>query len=389
MARGVLHLELPGVHVAAALELGWASDAAPVIVHGRQTVIDLTELPGVRRGQPLHVARRLAPQAQFVPAGSLVNAETYRAVWDQLCAVGPVVEPTARHAGYVDVSGCLPRRGAQVYLAQVAARLEALTRQPPACGVATNKLIARHASPHGVIIPPSEALGFLHGQRLRVGGGLTRPLVETLWELGCRRWGQVAEVPEPRLHALFGVQGTVLSRWSQGIDPRPVQDKYPPPVETAMVEVEPDEEGQYLQQLEHLAAMLAGRLQRRQMVCGEVVLSLGAKGLQQSHRRRLARGIDRPERIAEIALSLLPADLDPLAVDELRLTLRSLRRKEAVQGVLFSDDEEERRCLLEGAIARVRSRYGLTSLGPAPEVTGARERLAELVWRLEEVTCAG
>ncbi len=385
MARAVLHLGLPGIHAAAAVELGHARAEDALVVYRRERIVDLANLPLLTRGQPLRLARKLAPGAVLVPSGALAGAETYRAVWDQLTEVGPALEPTAWHAGYVDVTGCLPRRGVKTYLAAVAKRLEALTGKPPARGVGTNKLIARHASPWGRIVAADEAVAFLHSQRLRTDQGLTAPMIELLDELGCHRWGEVAEVPEPRLRALFGIRGTILHRWSQGLDPRPVQSRYPPPTETVKAEVDGDGEGAWLAVFESLAATLAGRLQRRGEVAGEVLLALGGRSGWRGFRRRLARGIDGAERIHAILLGLLPTDLDPWSIDEVRVTLRGLRLRDALQGVLFRDAEEERRQVLETALSRVRARYGLTSLGYGGEILAERERLAEAVWRLEGV----
>jgi nucleotidyltransferase/DNA polymerase involved in DNA repair len=313
-------------------------------------------------------------------------------VWDALVPLGTAVEPTAWHGGYVDVTGCLPRRGVRAHLAALARRLEDLTRQPPAQGVAGNKLIARHASLWGRVVAPEEALGFLHGQRLRPERWLTREMIATLDELGCHVWGEVAQVPEPRLRALFGVRGTILNRWSEGVDPRPVQPRYPPPTETARVQLEPEQRTGWLAALEELSATLAERLRRRGETASEVVLALGLRqgagvrrGSWQALRRRLARGVNQPEALRTIVLGLLPMDLEPQDLEEARLTLRGLRRHGAVQGVLFVEAHEERRHLLDSALARVRARWGLLGLGYAPEVVASRRRLAEAVWLLEEV----
>lgn len=385
MPRAVMHLELPGVHAAAAVELGHVRGGAPIVVHRRERILDLWGLPVLSRGQPVRLARKLAPQAEFVPVGALAGAETYRAAWDILQEVGPELEPTAWHAGYVNVSGCLPRHGAKVYLAQIARRLEAVTGLPPARGIGESKLIARHASPQGEIIAPGETLRFLHAQPLRSGQGLSRPMVEQLGELGCHTWREVSEVPEPRLRALFGIRGTILHRWSQGIDPRPVQNRYPPPTESVSAEVEGDEHGLWLGMFESLTQRLAGRLERRGELATEVILALGGADGWRSFKRRLARGTADAARLEGIVFGLLPADLDPWSIDEVRLTLRGLRPRGTVQGVLFLDAAEERRHLLDAAMLKVRARYGLTGLGYGPELLAGRERLAEAVWKLDGV----
>lgn len=384
MARAVLHWEFPGIYTAAAVELGLAQAEDPVVVHRHDRVLDLAGLPELRRGQTLPAARRLAPQATFLPVETLGGAETYRAVWDQLLDVGPALEPTAWHAGYVDVTGCLPRRGVKTYLAGLSQRLQNLTLQPPSRGVGNSKLVARYASPRLQVVAPAEALGFLHDCRLRPDRGVTRKMIGLLGELGCHRWGEVAEVPEPRLRALFGVQGVVLHRWSNGVDPRPVQARYPPPTETITAPIEPDPEGRWIRIFESLAATLVGRLQRRGEQATEVLLALGGPGGWRTFRRRSARGVGGAARLQAMLQGLLPTDLDPEQIHEVRITLHGLRPVQAVQGVLFAEFEEERRQLLDEALSRVRRRYGLGSLGFGREAP-PRERLAEQVWRLEGV----
>lgn len=392
MARAILHLELPGIHAAAAVELGLARAGEAVIVQRDQRVLDLAGVPWLTRGQPLRQAQRLAPEATIVPVGALSGAETYRAVWDTILPLGVAAEPTAWHAGYVDVSGCLPRRGVKLHLAALSKQIEAHTGQPPARGVAQNKLIARHASPLGRLLAPDEALGFLHGRALRPDSTLRREMIGTLDELGCHRWGDVAQVPEPRLHALFGLRGTLLHRWSQGLDPRPVRPLYPPPSETARALLEPEEAAAWLERVEQLVQTLSGRLRRRGEQATEVVLVLGLRqgrdglrsGSFQTFKRKLARGIDQAARLREVVLGLLPMDLDPLDLDEVRVTLRGLRLRGALQAVLFVDEAEERRHLLDGALARIRAKWGLNGLGWVPEIVASRQRLAESIWQLED-----
>jgi nucleotidyltransferase/DNA polymerase involved in DNA repair len=392
MARTVLHLELPGLHVAAAIELALARPDQAVVIHREDRVLDLAGVPHLARGQALRQAQRLAPAANFLPVGALGGAESYRAAWDLLVPIGPAIEPTAWHAGYVDVSGCLPRRGARAHLAALGRRLAEVTGQAPAQGVGANKLVARHASPWGRLVAPDETLAFLHQQPLRPDRGLTREMIELLDELGCHQWGDVALVPEARLRALFGVRGTVLGRWSQGLDPRPVRPRYPPPAETARALAEPEQRDDWLTTLGELATTLSARLRRRGEVATEVVLALSrragsgpglCRAAWQTFRRRLARGIDGADRLNAIVLGLLPMDLDPLTLEEVRLTLRGLRQRGAVQAVLFADEREERRHLLDNALARVRTRYGPGGLGFVPEVAASRQRLAEGIWQSE------
>ncbi|MBI2298378.1 MAG: hypothetical protein HYU66_05400 [Armatimonadetes bacterium] len=384
MARAVLHLELPGIYVAAARELALAPPDRPVLIHRRERLLDFSPLPGLLRGQSLRLARALVPHAVPLPVGVLHGAETYRTVWDELLTVGPALEPVAWHGGYVDVSGCLPRRGLDVYLARLAHRLELLTGVAPARGIGTSKLVARHASPLGRIVDPRETLPFLHAQHLRPDQGLTRAMIALLTELGCHRWGDVARVPEPRLQALFGLRGTILKRWSEGTDPRPVRSRYPPPFETVQAPLEPDDDDRWIEIFVPLTRLLAERLRRRGEVTTEVILALGGRAGWETFRRRLARGVAQAERLRTILLGLLPAHLDPWAYHELRVTLRGLRNQEVVQGVLFRDAEEERRQQVDDALSRVRSRYGLDTIGYTGE-TPPRERLAEKVWKLEGV----
>ncbi len=394
MKRTVLHVELPGVHVAAVRELDLVRAGEPVVVISGGRVLDVEGLDGVHRGQAVLRARRVAPGVEFIPAGVLAGAETYRAAWDELLTMGPSVEPTAWHAGYVEVTGCLPRRGVKAHLAALGRRLEAVTSQPPAQGLSVNKLIARHASPAGQVVGAREALGFLHRQRLRPSVLIDKRVIALLDELGCRRWGQVSEVPEPRLRALFGLRGSVLARWAAGDDPRSVKPRYPPPIETAGVILGPEEREAWLNHCQQLAATLAARLVRRGELTTEIILTLALRPCQASawrrdvwrtFRRRLARGVNGAERLTQIVLGLLPADLDPLNIDEIRITLRGLRSAGAVQGTLFRDAREERDHLLDSAFARVRARYGLLGLAYAPEVSDTGPRLAETVLEMDGV----
>jgi nucleotidyltransferase/DNA polymerase involved in DNA repair len=136
---------------------------------------------GVRSAMPVAHARRLCPQAEFIPPHFPRYAEVSRGVMALFREVTPLVEPLSLDEAFLDVAGSLRRLGmgpagigewirGQVYDAH---------RVSCSVGVGTSKFIAKLASglskPDGLLVVPADGvLEFLH------------PLpLSALWGVGC------------------------------------------------------------------------------------------------------------------------------------------------------------------------------------------------------------
>ncbi|MGH3919587.1 MAG: DNA polymerase IV [Pseudonocardiaceae bacterium] len=167
---------------------------------------------GVRSAMPVAQARRLCPQAEFVPPHFACYAEVSRGVMALFREITPLVEPLSLDEAFLDVGGSLRRLGmspagigewvrGQVYDAH---------RVTCSVGVAPSLFLAKLASglskPDGLlVVPAGGALEFLHPLPLSALWGVGRRTAEALHRLGCRTVADVASTPLPALRRAVGV----------------------------------------------------------------------------------------------------------------------------------------------------------------------------------------
>ena len=166
---------------------------------------------GVRSAMPVVHARRLCPQAQFIPPCFARYAEVSRAVMALFREVTPLVEPLSLDEAFLDVAGALRRLGlgpagigewirGQVYDTH---------RMTCSVGVAPSKFLAKLASglakPDGLLVVPAQGvLEFLHPLPVAALWGVGQRTAEALHRLGCRTVADVAATPLPSLRRAVG-----------------------------------------------------------------------------------------------------------------------------------------------------------------------------------------
>ncbi len=185
---------------------------------------------GVRSAMPVAQARRLCPQAEFVPPHFPRYAEVSRGVMALFREITPLVEPLSLDEAFLDVGGSLRRLGmspagigewirGQVYDAH---------RVTCSVGVARSKFLAKLASglskPDGLLVVPADgALEFLHPLPVSALWGVGQRTAEALHRLGCRTVADVASTPLPALRRAVGVASArQLHELANGRDERRV-----------------------------------------------------------------------------------------------------------------------------------------------------------------------
>ncbi|MGH3618998.1 MAG: DNA polymerase IV, partial [Pseudonocardiaceae bacterium] len=167
---------------------------------------------GVRSAMPVAHARRLCPQAEFIPPHFPRYAEVSRGVMALFREVTPLVEPLSLDEAFLDVAGSLRRLGmgpagigewirGQVYDAH---------RVTCSVGVGPSKFIAKLASglskPDGLLVVPADGvLEFLHPLPLSALWGVGERTAQALRKLGCTTVADVAIAPLPALRRALGV----------------------------------------------------------------------------------------------------------------------------------------------------------------------------------------
>ncbi len=167
---------------------------------------------GVRSAMPVARARRMCPQAQFVPPQFPRYAEVSRGVLALFREITPLVEPLSLDEAFLDVAGALRRLGMSPAGIGEWIRGQVYDAHQVSCsvGVAPSKFLAKLASglskPDGLLVVPVDgALEFLHPLPVSALWGVGQRTGEALHRLGCHTVGDVATMPLPALRRAVGV----------------------------------------------------------------------------------------------------------------------------------------------------------------------------------------
>src|SRR5260370_6619695 len=176
---------------------------------------------------PLSRARRLCPNAVFVPCDFEPYREASRSVFAILDHYSPVIEPIALDEAYLDLTGQEALMGPPGSVAlRLRDEVKAGCGLDLSIGVASCKLVAKVASelrkPRGlVVVPTGDETAFLAPLPLGKLPGCGPATALRLERVGVRTIGDLAALPGPLLGELFGQYGRLLGAHALGIDPSP------------------------------------------------------------------------------------------------------------------------------------------------------------------------
>ena len=178
-------------------------------------------------------ARKLCPDLILLPPNPRLYARASRALHEILQTYAPVIEPRGYGHAFLDISGTEGLFGPAVDVAERIHRESAgRLGLPLTVGVAVNKLVSEAATRAGredgkadiwpLLVPPGSEASFLAPHQIGVLPGVPDDILFRLDEYQLERIGQVADIAESELCAVFGSRGRLLHAQSHGIDARPV-----------------------------------------------------------------------------------------------------------------------------------------------------------------------
>jgi DNA polymerase-4 len=194
---------------------------------------------GVRSAMPAAQAKRLCPDALFVPPRMARYAEASAQIRDVFRRFSERVEPLSLDEAYLDVTDDLARAPAvscsRAEPRASAGRLAALIKQEiklrtgltASAGVGPCKLVAKIASDLGkpdglLVVRPEQVLEFLAPLPVTRLWGVGPATAGRLQALGVKTVADVRRIDLVLLQQRFGKYGAVLLRLAHGDDPRPV-----------------------------------------------------------------------------------------------------------------------------------------------------------------------
>ncbi len=328
---------------------------------------------GVHSAMPMATARRLCPQAVFLPVHMKHYAQVGRQVRAIVLSFTPLVEPLSLDEAFLDVRGCEGLFGPAPQIAHsMKGRIRAETGLIASVGVAPNKFLAKLASDHGkpnglVVVSPEKVTEFLTPLPVGRIWGVGAKGEKRLHALGIRTIGELAALPEQLLADRFGAAGRHMWKLAHGGDDRavvPDREAKSISTETTFARDIGDRaalRGWLLDQVDQLAARL------RQVGVQARTVELKVRSSDFRTRTRslsLTDVTDSTQVIWQAALSLFERSItaDILPVRLLGMGATNLTRDPTVQGHLFEDEERRRQAALDQAIDAIRQQLGATAI---------------------------
>jgi DNA polymerase-4 len=333
----VLHVDMDAFFVSVELRRRPELAGKPVIVgglSGRGVVCSASyeaRAFGVTSAMPTGQARRLCPQAVFLPVDGAAYREASTAVMAVFGQFTPLVEPLSLDEAFLDVAGARRRLGTPAAIgAAIRDQMSAVQQLPCSVGVARNKFVAKlasqHAKPDGMlVVPAAKTLEFLHPLPVHALWGVGRQTRTALEHLGIRTVADLANYPRSGLRQALGqVLAAGLHELAHGRDPRRVRtdriDKSIGAEQTFAVDL--TSHPQLRRELLRLAETVGGRLRAANYHARTIGLKLRFGNFSTVNRTRtLPHPTDGTQALYQVAIELL----DCMALDRPRVRLLGLR----------------------------------------------------------------
>jgi len=210
---------------------------------------------GVHSAMPSSRARRLCPDAIFIPPDFRRYSRESEKIFAIYRELTPLVQAVSIDEAYLDVTDHLGEAGSATALAkEIRRRVREERELTVSIGVGPNRLIAKIASdfdkPDGLtVVRPEKVQAFLDPLPVRRLHGVGPATERALAEMKVLSVADLRAVELEDLIGRFGKHGRILYEFSRGIDDRPV--------ETHSERKSLGTENTYAEDLTDLAAMLA------------------------------------------------------------------------------------------------------------------------------------
>ncbi|SEF56144.1 DNA polymerase IV [Paenibacillus sp. UNC499MF] len=365
----------------------------PVVVAGdpaRRSGIILAACPlakahGVTTAERLGEALRKCPEAVVIRP----RMEEYIKVSMQITAIlqtyTDLVEPFSIDEQYLDVTGSLHLFGTPVEIARdIQHKVLQQTGVWTRVGISENKVLAKMACDNfakknreGIFVLPKNEIASLWelpvSKTYLIGSRMTRHLNR----MGILTVGDLAKTPLARLRARWGINGEVIWRVANGIDPSPVTPQTHEGQKAVGHQMTLPRDYATAEEIKVVLLELSELVCQRCRAKGRKgqVVSVGCQGADYDHPSGFYRQMKLPDptqltdTVYETAQLLFRKHWDGLPVRKVGVTLGDLVPDDQYQLLMFGD--EERKIALERTTDTIRQRFGSTAIMRAVSATPA------------------
>jgi DNA polymerase-4 len=340
---------------------------------------------GVKTGMACFEAKRLCPRGILCRP----HYDEYRDISAKMFRVleeySPTLVPISIDEGFLDLttmdSVVWRNTTPEKYVREIRDRISREVEIPVSAGLANSSRLAKLATdaakPGFIEIKPGEEKEFLKDRSVRELSGIGKNRQRSLAALGALTFGHVAKLPSPLLKKRFGIWGTQLWLFANGLWNEPllleVKDRTTISSNTTLPYDEPDYEAA-LTFASSETTRLTGQLRREQMQARELSLTIRfddfteAGGAHRFQHPQFQNSIINAA-LEEVFRGLMAGQVKP--VRQIRIAMWNLSRLD-LQPTLWGRTDAERWGALDDAALKLNAQFARTAV-----MTGAQLALRE------------
>ena len=231
--RSVVHMDLDAFFVSVERKRDSSLKGKPIIIGGssdRGVVSSCSyeaRVFGVHSAMPMHMARRLCPEALIVSGDMEAYSRESKAVTEIIADTVPVFEKSSIDEFYLDLSGMDRFFGCYKLARELRGKVMGEQGLPISFGLSVNKMVAKVATnevkPNGQMeVPKGGEMDFLAPLPVRKLPMVGKQMTQSLSGLGIRTVQKLREVPREVLERIYGKHGSLLWKRARGLDDSPV-----------------------------------------------------------------------------------------------------------------------------------------------------------------------
>ena len=341
---------------------------------------------GVKTCMPCFEAKRLCPRGVLCRP----HYDEYRNISAKMFRVleqySPMLVPVSIDEGFLDFttmdSVVWRNTTPEKYVREICERITREVKIPVSAGLGNSSRLAKLATdaakPGFLEVKAGDEKEFLKDRSVRDLSGIGKNRQRSLAALGALTFGHVAKLPSPLLKQKFGIWGTQLWLFANGLWNEPllleVKDRTTISSNTTLPYDEPDYEAALTFALSE-STRLAGQLRREQMQAREISLTIRFEDFSEvggTHRFRAPQFLNSiiNAHLEEIFRSIMAGQ--GKSVRQIRLAFWNLERLDT-QPTLWGRTAAERWGALDDAASKLTKQFGNASL-----MTGAQLALRQL-----------